>query len=453
MSSSTTPLSSMCVTQGPKHHFFGFHDLEITGADGKWLGLAVDRIDRPPMGEDHADVVVWTPGSSFEPRVLTTTRNYNFPQGARQHWLGQSDTVIVNEASPEGLPVAGLFDATDGTRLGQISESVACSDRAGKHTYTVDFGRLHRLGGYGHSNMQDRNGQDASPADNGIFVTDIADDQSRLLVSIDAVRAAAGIDEGSTGAHFITHLRLAPGDARLAFLHRFRLADGGEETCLWTIGTDGSDLRLLLRGFLSHFEWLDASRLMIWGRRNQALAAMRRSPLLGNPVARAVLPLIKAPLRMLLRRSKSMTMSYLEIADSADAEPTPFAPDLLRADGHPMANPVHPGVILADTYPDDDGVRELMLYHENAHALTNLGTYRKLDILPTQEVLDAVSAHLANTVDVAIPTDIYAFTRSGLHCDLHPRWSADGRIAAFDSIHEGTRQIYAVDVGDALDAR
>ena len=35
-----------------------------------------------------------------------------------------------------------------------------------------------------------------------------------------------------------------------------------------------------------------------------------------------------------------------------------------------------------------------------------------------------------------------SFARSGLHCDLHPRWNHWGTKVAFDSIHEGTRQLY-----------
>lgn len=31
-------------------------------------------------------------------------------------------------------------------------------------------------------------------------------------------------------------------------------------------------------------------------------------------------------------------------------------------------------------------------------------------------------------------------------CDLHPRWRKDGRQLAFNSVHEGSRQIYVIDV-------
>ena len=43
------------VTNGPKHHFFGFHDLKITDASNKYiLALEVEDISHPPLSGEKA---------------------------------------------------------------------------------------------------------------------------------------------------------------------------------------------------------------------------------------------------------------------------------------------------------------------------------------------------------------------------------------------------------------
>ncbi len=90
---------------------------------------------------------------------------------------------------------------------------------------------------------------------------------------------------------------------------------------------------------------------------------------------------------------------------------------VLTCDGHCSFSPDGEWV-LTDTYPDTTQHRTLLLYR-----------------WATGERIDIGRFH-------APPLDWQ------IRCDLHPRWSPDGRQVCVDSIHEGSRQIYVVDVSE-----
>ncbi|RLE80637.1 MAG: hypothetical protein DRJ51_05465 [Thermoprotei archaeon] len=73
--------------------------------------------------------------------------------------------------------------------------------------------------------------------------------------------------------------------------------------------------------------------------------------------------------------------------------------------------------ILTDTYPDSENMRSLFLYDTKKEKLITLGKFFS-------------------------PPEL----RGEIRCDLHPRWSRDGKKVCIDSAHEGSRQVYVVDV-------
>ncbi len=85
-------------------------------------------------------------------------------------------------------------------------------------------------------------------------------------------------------------------------------------------------------------------------------------------------------------------------------------------DGHCSYSPDRRWV-LNDTYPDADKMRTLMLYEVATDRRIDIGRFR---------------SHSPSLAE--------------LRCDLHPRWNRDGSQVCFDSVHEGSRQIYVVDV-------
>jgi Tol biopolymer transport system component len=76
--------------------------------------------------------------------------------------------------------------------------------------------------------------------------------------------------------------------------------------------------------------------------------------------------------------------------------------------------------VLTDTYPDATQHRTLLLYRWNTGERIDIGRFH------------------------APPMEWQ------IRCDLHPRWSRDGRQVCIDSIHEGTRQMYVIDVSDVV---
>ena len=104
----------------------------------------------------------------------------------------------------------------------------------------------------------------------------------------------------------------------------------------------------------------------------------------------------------------------------AGAEPRIFAPDVLTEDGHCSYSPDR-AWIANDTYPDSQNLRRLMIV-------------RAADGMR----LDLAAFHAPPALD------------GPLRVDLHPRWSRDGTALCIDSVHEGTRQMYTIDLRPAL---
>jgi hypothetical protein len=95
--------------------------------------------------------------------------------------------------------------------------------------------------------------------------------------------------------------------------------------------------------------------------------------------------------------------------------------DVLDCDGHCSYSPDRRW-ILTDTYPDRErSERTLILYLPDTNTRYNIGRFYS-------------------------PREIGGEIR----CDLHPRWSRDGRRVCIDSVHERERQMYVVDVSDLV---
>lgn len=438
-----------CITNGPKHHLFGFHDLVISNKDDtKYLCLEVETINRPPLPEEKFGVGYVEDGVFVK---VGETAALNYPQGARQQWVGDTNKFTVNNRIGDKWG-ADLYDADINALVDHLPAPVHMLTKDGHYALGLDYARLHRLGGYGYTGIEDVGKNNPFPDDSGITIMDMLTKEVKLLVSVKQVAACGESNMSGQSHHYLTHLCINPSGTRVAFLHRYFMPDGGLMTRLMTIGLDGKNLRCIGQGFLSHFDWKDDNHIYIFGRAGSSVDAMRNSPIMSNPVVKYSMRFAKKLVKMVIGRGKGIVggLSFLMIEDSEQAIVSPFAKDIIPTDGHPMTNPLNRDWCICDNYPDNDGYRDLFLYSFPQDLRINLGRFKRLFDAPDMSLKNEFFKGVDPGVLASISEEQLAFTRSGLHCDLHPRWNRNGDMAVFDSIHEGTRQVYAVSVGSII---
>lgn len=448
------------VSNGPKHHLFGFHDLVQSNAKGDLLlSLEVDDISHPPLpGETCASGVISVDVAtgvfgSFE--LIHKTCTWNYPQGARQQWIGESDLFVCNNRKENGSLSANVCDGRERKVLETLPFPIHVI--AGDKAFYFNYDRIHAVGGYGYNPAIKSKAVclDDLPDDDGLFVGDIKTKKHELLVSLSTISVCGESHPVKSGyPHYVTHAMLNPNRTRIAFLHRYRVADGGETTRLMTIGADGSNLRCLAKGFLSHFTWIGDDELFIWGEDQRALCKFRESTYLRIPgvlqgalFAKKVMRLIRSKNKV--RHVHTSTVegkAFLRIKDVEQPILKKTAIGVLIEDGHPMASPSALHYLISDTYPNDEGDRTLMFYDVDKNERFDVEKFKMIFDKPNVGAFDwkAVQSGMDPRILKKFNREDYFFYRSGFHCDLHPRWSADGKVGYFDSVHEGTRQIYAV---------
>ncbi len=448
------------ITNGPKHHLFGFHDLVQANAKGDLLlSLEVDDISRPPLpGESCGNGAVSIADGEFH--EIGRTHTWNYPMGSRQQWIGDSDLYTCNDRADDGRLISKICDARAREEVETLPFPIHALNAQTRKAFYFDFNRIYSVGGYGYVHQPKTTRLVDLPKDDGLWIGDMQSGKSELMASIYDIASCGEKHPVKTGyPHYVTHLMLNPAGNRFLFLHRYRVADGGEITRLMTVGADGSNMRCLAKGGESHFTWLDDETIFIWGEDGRRTSHLRELPIWRVPGVLAAFKVLKGVRRKMLDRryrsnpvsaNRKSSSSFLLIKDTKGSELHRTGVGVLTENGHPMACPSKMSWLVNDTYPDESGDRILMFYDVVSEKRFDIGKFRMVSDRPDETKFDWRLTMAG--VDPRIERDFnrgdYLFFRSGLHCDLHPRWSYDGRVAYFDSIHEGTRQIYSVEVID-----
>ena len=122
----------------------------------------------------------------------------------------------------------------------------------------------------------------------------------------------------------------------------------------------------------------------------------------------------RTPTRILVSSDIVDEMGFVEFTDGA-RDFMPIGRGVLPDDGHASFSPDRQW-LLCDTYPrGPQRLAQLMVYNIAENRKIILGKFHHEEQFA-----------------------------GDIRCDLHPRWAADGQTITFDSVHEGSRQIYLV---------
>jgi hypothetical protein len=428
-----------------RHHFFGFHDVSPWSGDyQRMLALKVERIDHPPLADTTAAVGVIDMASGAFLRHDDTC-GWNFPQGTRQIWLADGKRYAYN--CPDGpVPRCRVRNET-GDLVRELPWGVAAVHPVRDELFSIDFGHVHHAGGYGHAGALSWQHHLATRGGSGLLQVSIDTGSVTQLVSLEDCRRAAGgasVAATSNSLDYVTHVVPSPSGGRICFLYRSWLADGGLDTALCVVNVGGGGFRVLLRGNLSHFDWRDDDSIVIWGPRRQFVTALRGRGTAKRGWGSVVLRRIKDVVRPFVRGTGLLSATFLRVPlDGSAAQP--FFADMFNGDGHPSFCPSRRSWMLCDTYPNRDGNRDLFLVDTATSHKHMLGVYHEPSLPLDMSLVDAATEGVNASVLKLVGKERYARARSGLHCDLHPRWRRDGQAVTFDSLHDGTRQVYVID--------
>ncbi|MBR2625964.1 MAG: hypothetical protein IKD23_06170 [Lentisphaeria bacterium] len=375
------------VTDGPRHHFFGYFDKFPWDRSGRYLlSQVVDFTARQPLPGETAEIgmIDLQDENRFIP--LARTDSWCWQQGCMLQWLNDSETEIIYNDREGDHFVSRILDVKSGqTRT--LCRPIYCLSPDGKWALSLNFSRLDReRPGYGYPGGIDPWEKSPCPEDDGLWLIDLKNNTAKMIISMARITDLYYRSDMENTPGWFNHLLFSSDSKRIAFFHRWRIwaADGSPRhvTHMFTADINGSNIwPLNLEEMSSHYTWVNPQQIINFSQR------------------------YAGGFQYYLYTDKSHRTEVI-------------AKDVFPGDGH-CSYSSDGKWMLTDCYPVEDHCRKLFLYHLEDGRAYEIGSFYSDPSYP-------------------IPT----------RCDLHPNWSRDDRQVCIDSIHEGSRQMYIIDVSE-----
>ncbi len=377
----------LCVSPNDgKEYFFGYYDKSPWDATGRYMLCmrAKDTWSEPdPIGEAEIILIDTQDGNSFQ--VLAKTHTWNVQQGCMAQWLGPDfkSKVLYNDLR-DGKYCSVIHDIT--TKEERVLPApVYTVSNDGKTALSLDFSRLHSLRlGYGYAALPEKTKGVALPDETCIWKMDIENGEIKpLLKYTDFAKFQPRPEMQVAGSvHKVNHIMLSPNGKRFMVLYRW-FVGSRKYTRLITCNVDGTDMYVLNDDDMtSHCYWKDDEHIIAFENKKDGGAGYY------------------------LMRDKTQEYKHLW--------------PQLSNDGHPSYCPTENNLVVTDSYPNRARVADVKLLKDT----------------------DPEGKEMKVIARVFAPFKYDNDTR----CDLHPRWKRDGSAVCFDSVFEGHRGLYVVNL-------
>lgn len=235
------------VTKGPWNHFFGYYGVNPWNADKTHLlGMETGFNDRLPYPGEKADIGLVDMETGIFKKV-SETHAWNLQQGCMLNWNPHyPNEAFYHNDIVNGKLASVLVNLKTGKKIVQpYSISGVTSD--GNFAINLDYGRISRLRKVvSYSSTIDENPDIPHPDNSGVFVFNLKTGERKLAVSCKKVAddIKTYCPEIKNRHMWIEHAEFNPSGTRLLFLPRTWDDSGRKlETGMYTIGVDGTDLR------------------------------------------------------------------------------------------------------------------------------------------------------------------------------------------------------------------
>ena len=366
--------------------FFGYYDKSPWDASGRYM-LCMRAADTwsEPDPKTKVDILLLDTSKPGSYRRLASPLTWNVQQGCMAQWLGPDfSTHILYNDLRDGMYCSIVLNIEDmSERILPMPVYTVSSD--GKTALSLDFSRLHSLRlGYGYSALPEKTKGVALPDVTCIWKMNIKTGEViPLLKYTDFAKFQPRPEMQVEGSvHKVNHLMLSPNGKRFMVLYRW-FCGTRKYTRLITCNVDGTDMYVLSDDdMVSHCYWKNDEEIIAFENKRN-----------GGP-------------GYYLMRDKTQEYQHLW--------------PQLSNDGHPSYCPTDDHLVVTDSYPNRARVADIKLLKAN----------------------DPDGKEMKVIARVFAPFKYDNDTR----CDLHPRWSRDGKKVCFDSVFEGHRGLYVVNV-------